>query len=441
MGGKVQVYRRENSRHWQCSTYLNGRNHRKSTKEDSLAHAKQIAEDWYLELRGKSRAGLLKKSEQSFRQAAQRFLNEYEIITAGERSPLWVKGHEIRLRLHLLPFFGDMGVSEIMAGKWQDYHVHRIETSKLAKPKAASSTHDDTEPPKPGKPPARSTMHDELVTLRLVLKSAVRHKALDRLPDLSQPYKARTKIVHRPWFSPEEYKQLYKASSDYARTCPARHRWNAEQVHDFILFLANTGLRPDEAKERNLQHRDIKIVLDKPTNERILEIEVRGKRGVGYCKSMPGAVLPYTRLRNRLRPLTSEELKLVRAGEPRPSDEDRKPKLTDPVFPGNHIKLFNGILRRVKLKLDRDSKPRTAYSLRHTYICMRLMEGADIYQVAKNCRTSVDMIEEHYAKHLKDTLDTRTINVRRGKSSTTPIKTSRSRNKAKKSPGRALDTH
>jgi type I restriction enzyme, R subunit len=30
-------------------------------------------------------------------------------------------------------------------------------------------------------------------------------------------------------------------------------------------------------------------------------------------------------------------------------------------------------------------QPRTAYSLRHTYICLRLMEGADIYQIAKNC--------------------------------------------------------
>jgi len=36
------------------------------------------------------------------------------------------------------------------------------------------------------------------------------------------------------------------------------HRWNAEQLHDYVLFLGNTGLRPDEAK--NLQHRDITIV-------------------------------------------------------------------------------------------------------------------------------------------------------------------------------------
>jgi hypothetical protein len=49
-----------------------------------------------------------------------------------------------------------------------------------------------------------------------------------------------------------------------------------------VLFLANTGPRPDEA--RLLQPRDVVIVEDDATNETILEIEVRGKRGVGYCK-------------------------------------------------------------------------------------------------------------------------------------------------------------
>jgi hypothetical protein len=42
---------------------------------------------------------------------------------------------------------------------------------------------------------------------------------------------------------------------------------------------------------------------------------------------------------------------------------------------------------------------------------MRLMEGADIYQIAKNCRTSVEMIEKHYAIHLKNTLDATAINI------------------------------
>jgi integrase len=74
--------------------------------------------------------------------------------------------------------------------------------------------------------------------------------------------------------------------------------------------------------------------------------------------------------------------------------------------------LLNIILQEENLKVDHDGNQRTAHSLRHTYVCFRLLEGADIYQVAKNCRTSVEMIEKHYAAHLKNTLDAAAINVR-----------------------------
>ena len=184
-----------------------------------------------------------------------------------------------------------------------------------------------------------------------------------------------------------------------------------------LLFLANTGLRPDEA--RNLEHRDVAIVKDRDTGQRILEIEVRGKRGVGYCKSMPGAVGPYQRLLARPLPgLPQGKRARRRRGETAdaPTQEELKyPQPTDRVFPGNHLKLFNGVLKRAGLKRDRDGNPRTAYSLRHTYICLRLMEGANIYQLAKNCRTSVEMIEKFYAAHIKNTLDASAINTRRPK--------------------------
>src|ERR1700681_4092045 len=103
MGGKLHIYKRENSRHWQCSTYLAGQNRRKTTKEESFAHAKDIAEDWYLELRGKARAGVL-KSGPKFKQAADKFLLEYPIITAGQRNANYVEGKKGKLRVHLLPF-------------------------------------------------------------------------------------------------------------------------------------------------------------------------------------------------------------------------------------------------------------------------------------------------------------------------------------------------
>jgi len=405
MGGKVHLYKRGNGDHWHCYTFLKGKKHRKSTKEDSLSLAKDVADDWYITLRGKERAGVL-TTGRSFAKAAEQFLKEYAIITEGQRSERWIEGYGIRLRLHLLPFFGELKLAEVTAGKVQEYRVHRAQQKRVLpgqKPEDAQS-------------PARSTIHDEIVTIRQVLKTAIRHGWLSHLPDLSPPYKTQGKIVHRPWFSPAEYKTLYEATRAYARKPFHDHyKWNAEQVHDYVLFMANTGLRPDEAK--NLQHRDVTIVEDEATGDRILEIEVRGKRGVGYCKSMPSAVRPYERLLGRALPgLPQGRRARLRRGETddAPVKEEVKfPQPTDSVFPGNHIKLFNGVLNRTKLKKDRDGNRRTAYSLRHTYICMRLMEGADIYQIAKNCRTSVEMIEKFYAAHIKNTLDAAAINVRR----------------------------
>jgi len=399
-GGKVHLYKRPNSRFWQCSTYLAGRNRRESTKQESLQLAKEFAEDWYLTLRDKSRQGEL-LSEKTFKQAADQFEREYEIITEGQRSPRWVEGYKARLRIHLVPFFGNMGLSQVTAGKVQEYRMHRMTPTEEPNPHSKSNR------PHTGKPPSRSTLHDEIVTLRQVLKTAIRHGWLDRLPDLSPPYKTQGKISHRAWFSHKEYKQLYTATRNRMRKPPhPAYKWHTEQLHDYVLFMANTGLRPDEAK--NLEHRDVEIVTDDWSGEKILEIEVRGKRGVGYCMSTPGAVRPYERLRDRQRP-AEDNGDAADSGKAEPV----LPKPTDPVFPGNHIKMFNNTLSEEKLKFDRDGNRRTAYSLRHTYICFRLMEGADIYQIAKNCRTSVEMIEKHYAAHIKTALDTSAINVRK----------------------------
>ena len=93
--------------------------------------------------------------------------------------------------------------------------------------------------------------------------------------------------------------------------------------------------------------------------------------------------------------------------------EWHEPYPTDLLFPKWPRDLFNAILDEEKLRTDRDGRPRTAYSLRHTYICLRLLEGADIYQIAKNCRTSVEMIEKYYAAHLKTRLDAAAINIMR----------------------------
>ena len=87
-------------------------------------------------------------------------------------------------------------LAEITAGLAQDYRMHRMKNGWR------------------GQPPARSTLHQEIVCLRQVLKYGQRHGWIESVPNLTPPYKTSGKITHRAWFSPEEYKMLYEATRE-----------------------------------------------------------------------------------------------------------------------------------------------------------------------------------------------------------------------------------
>lgn len=419
MDGKLHIHRRERSPCWQCYTYIDGRVFRQSTRQTSAVLAIEFAREWFLDRLAEQRLGVLAQRgavltvqgnvqagpvaapprlaapsgvrEKTFREAAMAFLKEYVALTAGERNEKYSASKERIVRLRLLPFFGDMPLSQVTAGRIRDYRVHRI-TPPAKPPKASTKTIFGKQllvRPKAFQKPSRSTIHGEIVCLRQILKTAARNDWMGALPDMTAPYKSSGKVSHRAWFAPEELAKFLAAVEERAQT-PRKERWRGEteQFRDYVHLMLNTGLRPDEAKR--LEFRDVAIVTDADTRERILEIEVRGKRGVGYCKSLPEAVAPFERIVRR---------------------KDAKP--TDLVFGAVQRELMNAILDELDIKKDRDGNPRTAYSLRHTYICQRLMQGADIYQVAKNCRTSVEMIEKFYAAHLKNVLDASAINVRK----------------------------
>lgn len=198
--GALHGYRRENSRFWQCSTYLGSHSHRQTTKDVSLAAAKDFARDWYMERcvedrqRRRGGAPLLDGTVQlsvagpgaptdgrrrrtptgpSFADAADAFTREFGVITLGERNR--IREAEVRPRPCPPPaVFRQDSAGDINAGTVQEYRVHR-QTSRVD--------------PKTGKPkkPARATLHGEVVTLRQVLKTAHRKGWIDALPDMSAP--------------------------------------------------------------------------------------------------------------------------------------------------------------------------------------------------------------------------------------------------------------
>ncbi|WP_421729371.1 site-specific integrase [Brevundimonas sp.] len=446
--GRLQVYRRADGKTWQCAARVGGERFRESTHETELARAKDVAEEWYLGLRGQLRNGQIVKKEKTFGEAAEDYMRHFRVLAAGLRSPAYIEGMDLRLKVHVDPFFSKTALPEVNRGLVMSYRVKRAEDT-IAKTleqslrridrdekngmAAASSEQEilqvvaecaERRRTAQGKPPARSTIDHEMVLIRQVLKHAEGKGWLTHLPNLEMPYKTQTKRQRRAWFSPDEYKQLYTATGRKAGGASGgRVGWQEhyQELHDLVLFMANTGLRPDEAFR--LEFRDVAIEDDYSTKQTILVIDVRGKTGTGYCKSMPGAVHPFTRiLERRTRQLQSppkawpKRSKLGKLVEHRVApipQEPRALKPTDRLFNPYDRDAFNAILREEGLKHDRDGQVRPLYSLRHTYISMRLMEGADVYQIANNCRTSVQMIEQFYAAHIKDRIDAASINMQR----------------------------
>ena len=84
--GKLQVYRRGDGRIWQCAARVGGQRFRESTKEEALDRAKDVAEEWYLDLRGKLRHGEIIKKEKTFADAAELYLRDVRVLTVGVRN-------------------------------------------------------------------------------------------------------------------------------------------------------------------------------------------------------------------------------------------------------------------------------------------------------------------------------------------------------------------
>src|SRR5215469_6772463 len=86
VAGKLRLFKRRTSDIWQCAAFMERRTHRASTKEQDLKLATRFAEEWYISLKVRDRKGELSVAPR-FKDAATKFLAEFETLTDGERSP------------------------------------------------------------------------------------------------------------------------------------------------------------------------------------------------------------------------------------------------------------------------------------------------------------------------------------------------------------------
>ena len=76
---------------------------------------------------------------------------------------------------------------------------------------------------------------------------------------------------------------------------------------------------------------------------------------------------------------------------------------------------FRRVLEYSGLREGKRGQTRTLYSLRHTALTYRLIygKGIDLLTLAKNARTSVEMVERFYASELNPEMNVAMLHSRR----------------------------
>lgn len=204
----------------------------------------------------------------------------------------------------------------------------------------------------------------------------------------------RQKPNRRPHFDPDDWNKLTR----YIRTflSKAKHpsvRRDRNLLVNYVLILANTGIRVGEARE--LKWRDIRPITSSDGTQSVA-LMVTGKTGKREVVARTADVKKWFNriLEERKQDIGHPASDLQNATVVPPDSYvfcgcDGKPI-------GSFKKSFGRLISEAGVEFDSFGQRRTIYSLRHTYATFRLQEGVNHYILAQNMGTSVAMLEQFY---------------------------------------------
>lgn len=282
---------------------------------------------------------------------------------------------KVRLETHIAVFFDHTDLRTLNMGSIQRF-IDYLSDQELSTP----------------------TIVGYIAQLRKVLRYLVEHNHIAQMPLFPK-----MKITQKPRgaFTVTEYAALLRQSKTLRRheyvwdkpdtrfhIKPIYRRMPLE-MNWLIRFMVYTFLRPGDV--RQLKNKHIEIIHGKFHYLRLTPPEI--KRHKAPTVSLPQAVRVY-------KTLLAHQTAM---GYGKPDDYVFFPEEKNRLRCLNTIGwLFNWILNSLGIKAGPHGADRSFYSLRHTAITFRLIFGGniDLLTLARNARTSVEMIEKFYASTL-----------------------------------------
>jgi integrase len=379
---KLVIYKIAASQYWQMRCYMAGSTHKASARTTNQRVALNAAREFYELLCSRNmsttpndhKPTATVKPHMTFAAVcAQMYRDESARVERGEfkRGSLQVLRN--RLDSHILPRFGTQHIAAV------DYN------SILAFAHQLSSQFSST------------TVSQYMVAVRKVMVHAQRCGYVDSAPEMP-----RIKVVNAPRtaFTPTEYWQIVRgarAMIGQQHTLSTQHlrlhyqvmRPDTRMPQDMawvIAFMVNSFIRPSDLK--TLKHRHVEVVRN--DNTYLLLNLPKTKSHSRPIVTLQPAVRIYQQLSQHY----------AQKNLAAPDNYLFLPHLRDRAYAHWVLAFyFNWVLAKTGLKLGAHGQERSLYSLRHSSITFRLLygQGIDLLTLARNARTSVDMINQHYA--------------------------------------------
>ncbi len=325
--------------------------------------------------------------------AAQMFANEQARMDRGELTRGSLQVLRNRLDAHVLPRFAKVTVQSV------DYN------SLLSFAQFLSQRYTTT------------TVSQYLIAVRKVLTLAAKQGHIKSVPEFPK-----IKVINAPRasFTPSEYwqiqrcarrliGQLHPDAASYLRTEYKLRKQDTRMPADVawaIGFMVNAFIRPSDL--RTLQHRHVEVVKQGTTQYLRLTLP-ETKRHAAPIVTLQPAVRIYQQMVKQRKD----------SGQAKPTDYLFLPQHKDRQYALSLLSvMFNWVLNETGLKQSAHGSPRSFYSLRHSAITFRLLYGSgiDVLTLARNARTSVDVINKHYASTVTAEQNIQMLHSRRPRS-------------------------
>jgi len=392
---KLKIFQTRASKFWQVRCYVEDkyivRSLRTINKQEAITLAKKFYESEILKIYSDSAGNDFRVMHGLERVSNILKANEIARANKGEISFITVKVINSLLNKHILKYFKNKSIELINDEQIFKYYEH-LRSQNLRPVSIAQN----------------------LTTLKKLFSIALTNKWIKECPAFP---KVKKTSIPRGGFSVKEYLTILRACSNLRKTAerekvvsykttrggifskgeplPFEFKW-------LIRFMVNSFVRPVDIKI--IQHQHIQIIRGKYSYLRITLPET--KSHTGQIITLPAAVHIYEKLKEYFKA----------RGYDKPADYLFMPEIKNRQAA---ISLMDGHFRRLleycDLRYGVRGQVRTLYSLRHTSITFRLLygEGIDLLTLAKNARTSVEMIEKHYASELSAELNVDMLHSRR----------------------------